>query len=369
MINLGDWKSACQRLETLTVNRSQVGKEDTWLAFGYMFLYKCDALKTLAAKAGVSEPAEVKKIEAEKSTVTTPAVVEKTTTSVSAANVTDNVYAILIKAYDEMCLQKLDLADKTLQGIPQQYMSDPTVTFALAAIAGKQGRVSAAAEYARRTVEAAPDFAWGYRTIGFLEERFLKDYDKADAALAKAVEIEPKMLESTEKLVDMRLSRNNFDGAIDVAQQALKASPNDAINYYRLAQIYIQQWRLREALVQLQEAIAMNPNEARFYRSRASIKRYQGDLNAAIADQQKAVEHANDKAFELGELASMNILAGNKNRAIDNLQEALKIDPSSQSVRDRLATLLLEEKRYDDIVTFTNSRWRKSPLTKNCIWG
>jgi tetratricopeptide (TPR) repeat protein len=324
LINRGDWKAATERLETLESGRSEIGKQESWLAFSYMFLAKCDQLKALAAKAGVSE------------SVAQP----------------DNIYVVEIKAYNEMCQQKLDLADKTLQNIPDKYADDPTVYFALAAIAGKQGRASSAIEFSKRTVERAPDFAWGYRTIGFLEQRFLKDNKKADEAFAQAFRIEPNLKEAADTLIDLRLSGNNFDGALDIAQRALAANPKDAANYYRIAQIYIQQWRLREALVELQEAISLDAQDPRFYRSRASIRRYQGDMTAAIADQTKAVEFGNDKAFELSELATMNLLAGNKNRAIDNLQESLKLDAKNQATRDRLAVLLTEEKRYQDLVIF-----------------
>ncbi len=364
LMNRGDWKAAAERLETLTAGRTEIGKEESWLAFTYMFLAKCDQLKALAAKAGISEPVVEVTTKTDVSVPTSgdsktaPAADGKisTTEKVVVAAIepprSSNIHVVLIKAYNEMCQQKLDLADKTLQNIPDQYADDPTVFFALAAIAGKQGRASSAVEYAQRTVELAPDFAWGFRTIGFLEQRFLKDTKKADAAFAQAFALEPRMREAAEALIDLRLATNNFDGALDIAQQVLADKPKDAANYYRVAQIYIQQWRLREALTELQEAISLDAKDPRFYRSRASIRRYQGDLTAAIADQTKAVEFSNDKAFELGELATMNLLAGNKNRAIDNLQESLKLDVKNQLVRDRLASLLTEEKRYEDLAAF-----------------
>lgn len=325
LINCGDWKAASERLETITAARTEIGKPESWLAFSYMFLAKCDPLKELAKRAGVSDNPDAPR--------------------------PDNIYAVEIKAYNEMCQQKLDLADKTLQNIPDTYANDPTVFFALAAISGKQGKASNAIDYAKQCVDLAPDFAWGYRTIGFLEQRFIKDNKKADEAFAKAFEIEPNLKEAADTLIDMRLSNNNFDGALDIAQKALDANPKNAANYYRIAQIHIQQWRLREALQELQSAISLDGNDPRFYRSRASIKRYQGDLTGAIADQTKAVEFGNDRAFELVELANMNLLAGNKGPAITNLQEAFKIDPKNLNTRDKLAALLMDEKRYDDLAT------------------
>src|SRR5205823_4847956 len=117
------------------------------------------------------------------------------------------------------------------------------------------------------------------------------------------------------------LLRNDFDGALDVALSGIKAAPHDSGNYYRLAQIYLQQWRLKEALAQLDKAITLAPEDARYHRSRASILRFQGQLNSAIAEQQKAVDLGKDRGFELVELAALNLEAGNSNRAADNLKE------------------------------------------------
>jgi len=335
LINRGEWKAAAERLETIAAARTEIGKPESWLAFAYMFLGKCDPLKELAKKAGISDNPDAPR--------------------------PDNIHAVEIKAYNEMCQQKLDLADKTLQNIPDTYANDPTVFFALAAVSGKQGKASNAIDYTRQCVDLAPDFAWGYRTIGFLEQRFIKDNKKADEAFARAFAIEPNLKEAAETLIDLRLSNNNFDGALDVAEKALQANPNEASNYYRIAQIFIQQWRLREALEELQSAISIDPNDPRFYRSRASIKRYQGDLSGAIADQTKAVEFGKDKAFELVELANMNLLAGNKAPAIANLQEAFKIDPKNLNTRDKLATLLMSEKRYEDLAALYKQEIAQNP--------
>ncbi len=152
------------------------------------------------------------------------------------------------------------------------------------------------------------------------------------------------------KLIDLLLSRNDFDAALDVANEAIKKEPKDADNYFRVAQIYIQQWRLREALPLIDKAITLNADNAKYHRSKASILRWQKDFAAAIVEQTKAVELSKDKSFELIELAGINYLAGNINKACDNLQEALKAEPNNQAAHQRLVELLTREKRYDDLI-------------------
>src|SRR5262249_35917575 len=151
--------------------------------------------------------------------------------------------------------------------------------------------------------------------LAYIQQRWLKDSGRAEKAYEAALKIEPNVSEWRDALVDLKLLRNDFDGAVDESLAALKRDPKDSGNHYRLAIIYLQQWRLRESLDQLKQAIALDADDARFYRTRSSIRRYQGDLSAAIADQEKAVELGKDKPFELVELANLNVYAGNTNRA------------------------------------------------------
>ena len=126
------------------------------------------------------------------------------------------------------------------------------------------------------------------------------------------------------------------------------------MNYYRLSQVYTQQWRLREADAQLDKAIRLAPDNARFHRARASILRYQHNLNEAIAEQQRAVDLSSDKPFELTELAALNELAGNDSAAADNLKQAIPLSPASQAAHNaahqKLVVLLSKGKRWNDLI-------------------
>lgn len=317
LLNKGDWKGAAARLAGQSSEKGPATREHAWLAFAYLYLDRCDDLSKLAKRvAGDGEMP----------------------------------FQLLIRALDESCQTKYEQAEKRLLSLPPVFGNDALANFALAMVEAKQGQAQSAAAYCQRTVELAPEFAWGYRTLGYLQQRWLDDPMKAEASYAKALQLEPNLSEVRDVLIDMKLARNDFDGATDEALAAIKANPKDANNFYRLAQIYIQQWRLREALAQLEKAVSIDPANARFYRSRAAIKSFQNKVSDAILDQQKAVSLSKDKPFELVELSAMNMLAGNTNKAADNLKEALKVDPDNQMAHDKLYKLLLQEKRYADLV-------------------
>jgi len=318
LINLGKWKLAQDRLKTLADKESGITRTKAWLAFAYMYNTQCDPLSAL----NDSLKAESK----------------------------DDVNVTLVNAFNLICQKKYTDAEKRLQDLPATAMSDPFVNFAFAAMSSKEGKIAVAATYMQRATDLAPDFGWGYRTRGQLQQKWLNDTAGADISYAKALAIEPSFLEAINALVDIRLVKNDFDGATDVAIAAINAEPTNAFNHYRLAQIYLQQWRLREAAVELQKAISLDPKDARSYRAVASIYRYQGKFDDAIENQKKAVDMVNDKQFDLLELANMEISAGKDDAATEDLKKILVINPNNQIATDLLERLLVKDSKYDELI-------------------
>ena len=331
-VNQGNWKAAAARLEMLTAGSDLPTRSHAWLAFAYMFLNQTDSLNKLYERVTVKTPPD------------------------------DLVgYVRVIQAFKQVLAGKTDDAAKTLTDLPKRHVNDSFITFALAAVAGKQGKASAAAELCQRAVALDPSFAWGYRTLGYLQSRWLNQPQEAEQSFLEALRLEPEQGEVREMLINERLARNDFDGAIDLANAGIKANTRDGKAHYRLAQILVQQWRLREALVELEQAIKVDPSTATYYRTRATIRRYQGNYDDAIADQKKAVELSNDKAFELVELATMYSQLNDSANAISNLNAALKVDPGNKSASKNLIALLAKEKRYDELVDAYKAAIKSQP--------
>jgi tetratricopeptide (TPR) repeat protein len=318
LVNQGKWKELESALEAATKDSKTPTREQAWLAFTYMFRNHCEPLKALSEQAK-SFPQ-------------------------------DNVNAILIQTFELLCERKPAEAEKCLQSIPASAMSDAFVNFAFAASAGKQGKAAAAITYSQRATELAPDFAWGFRTSGFLQRNWLKDQAAAEKNYARAFQIEPLLTDAGNALIDLRLSHNDFDGAIDVAKEEIATAPTQPENHDRLAQIYTKQWRLRDAKNELQSAISLAPDNPKFYRSKAAILRYQGNLSDAIESEQKAVSLSTDKIFDLLELSTMEVLAGHENEAISYLKQVLAAEPSNIAAGNQLEQLLIKSGRFDDLI-------------------
>lgn len=326
LINQGDWKNASEEISASTTSAT---KGSAWLAFAYFYLGKCDDLDKLSSSLGDAKDEDSEK----------------------------QMARVLVIALNDLCQKKFDDAYDILSAFqklsPAQCDQDMLFNFCLAAVYAKKQNQEMSEKYCAKALELAPDFAWGYRTDGMLFEKSLNKPSLAIAQYRKALMLEPNFSEARDLLVNLLLVRNNFDDAIEIAQQGIKASSHSANNYFRLAQIYIEQWRLKEALKLLDKAIYIahseSPSSARYHHAKASILRYQGDMPEAILEQEKAVAVSKDKAFELIELAHLNALAENANRACDNLKEALSLDPKNHFAHEKLVELLLAEKSFSDL--------------------
>lgn len=345
LINLGKWTDAAARLETLTAGVKAPTRDRAWLAFAYMFLGRCDDLKKLAAEVADAPASGMEGKSKKGGDFSGFAVPHK----------------IAIKAFDQVCQGKIEDAEKTVLDLPRRFVNDAFCNFALAAIYGKTGKAAIAAEYCKRATTLDPNFGWGFRTLGYLQLRWLNQPDDAEKSFQSALAIEPDQGEVTEMLINDKLAKNDFDGAIEVAQTGIASNKRDGSAYYRLAQIYIQQWRLKEALAELKQAIKAEPGNANYYRSRASIKRHQGDLEGAIADQRMAVDLGKDKPFELIELSAMHVTAGDTEAGIKDLKEALKFDPASKAAHSKLIALLLSQKNWNAVLEEDRRALKENP--------
>jgi tetratricopeptide (TPR) repeat protein len=407
LVNQGKWEEAAAVLEKQTTGVTVANKKTAWLAFAYLYLNSCPKLSALNSTCGTepSNPAATAAASAPpakdgaapntvpqasaasastasgscgsssstlaattnapnsgtSSTATTAATTttatsDKPPATVAAADANPphpsaNSYGIVISAFNKICEGQKDEAAVLLQKLPDEAMADPICVFAQAAVASKRGFTGEAAQICRKVLALSPNFAWGFRTLGFLEQYSLKRPPQAEFAYEQALLVEPDLESVRKTLIDLKVSRNDYDDALDVARAAVALHPNDATAHYNVAdQIFIKQWRLREASAEIDSAIRLDSNNAKYYRAQAAVKRLQGDLKGALAAQQMAVQLGSDKAFELVELANLQQQAGENGKAADTLQEAIKLEPANLSAHEKLIVILENDKRYDDLI-------------------
>jgi len=342
LMNRGDWRGLVKSLESKGKSSKLTSHEKAWLVFAYLFLSDCDKLNDLSKLTGLGDAIRPMIVRDKKQS---PSELNEEQLSVS--------YDIFTRAYSLVCQGKPVEAEKMLANLPVELSNDTYANFALAAIAGKNGKAAAAAQYCKRAIDLDPQFGWGYRTYGYLNKQWLNNKDEAEAAFRKALEIEPRQDEVRSMLIDILLVQNKFDESLDLALQAVRIEPKNDKGYFRLAQIYVQQWRLREATKELNSAIELNDKSSIYYALRSDIKKYQGDLKGALEDQLLATNSTTDNAqkiIQLIELSSLNYEVGNLQPAIDTLFEALALDPKNDNTHQTLVKLLIAEKQWPQLI-------------------
>ncbi|MCW5824287.1 MAG: tetratricopeptide repeat protein [Cyanobacteria bacterium TGS_CYA1] len=353
LMNKGDWRGLVKSLENKGKSSKLSSHEKAWLVFAYLFLGDCDKLKDLSKLTELGDAMR-------------PMLVRDKKQSAEDLNEEQlNIsYDIFTRAYNLVCQGKPAEAEKMLAKLPEGLTNDTYSNFALAAIAGKNGKAAAAAQFCKRAIDLDPQFGWGFRTYGYLNKQWLNNKDEAEAAFRKALQIEPRQDEVRSMLIDILLVQNKFDESLDLANEAVRIEPINDKGYFRLAQIYVQQWRLREATKELSTAIALNDKAAIYYALRSDIKKYQGDIQGAIEDQLLATNSTTDtaqKIVQLIELSSLNYEVGNVQPAIDTLYEALGLDPNNTDTHQTLVKLLIAEKQWPQLIKEYERALAKKP--------
>lgn len=349
LVNQGRFGELIDSLSPRVSSGSSTNREPEWLAFAYLYSQKCEELKQLASSLATGSNASTSAASTTVTVVTNP----DTTAPATASTI--------VLTFSMLCEKKLDQAEKLLQTIPASAMNDAFVNYAFATLAGKQGKPQVAITYTKRAVELAPDFAWGYRTIAFLQEKWLNQIQEAQTNYARALAIEPRLSEATANLIGLYLGSNKFDQAIAVARCAIKHDSHNSMNYFRLADIYLRQWRLQEAAEQLRKAIALDSKNSEYHRLLASILQRQDEMEAAIAEEKLAVDCSKNKSANLVDLAAMEISAGKQEAAVAHLEEALDADANNMNAAAALTNLLVQMKRFDELAMQLNKCAAKLP--------
>jgi tetratricopeptide (TPR) repeat protein len=184
------------------------------------------------------------------------------------------------------------------------------------AVAGQTGRQGATAQPADPVAEAYAQFMLGHR---------LEDEDNVDGAIAaykRAMTLDPQAAEIVAELADLYLRQNRMQEAMTTAEQALKVSASNRQAHRVLGTIYAT---LSTGTVQGQ---------------RPSREAQQENVNKAIQHLEQAIEgpvgraDANVRAM----LARLYVSSGNNDKAIPLLSDLVKQEPQWQDG----ATLLIE---------------------------
>jgi len=196
-----------------------------------------------------------------------------------------------------------------------------------------------------RVTDAAPNDAEAALRLARLEDR---DVNKRRQALDSALGANPANAAVLEALAEYRLYRGDGWQALELAQQANKASPTQL-------EAQLMQARALEAvglsaratLVRI-EAAKAHPDSARAHRAAALALRRLGRVDEAEVELKAALQLRFDDSEARSELVALAQDRGELDLSLKLLGEAVALEPASLFPRLRAAELLSQNGRTDE---------------------
>jgi tetratricopeptide (TPR) repeat protein len=169
------------------------------------------------------------------------------------------------------------------------------------------------------------------------------DVERAKAALARAIELEPDHVRSSDAhdflgLIAQR--EGHYEEAIRHYRRAIELNARAAAAYVNLAAALQETGRLEDARRALEAALLADPNLAVAHMNLGNIHAASGDFAAARREFEKAVALDPDYALAYQNLGRLNLMEGRADMAVEAFRRALELEPDSPRRRTDLDAAL-----------------------------
>ncbi len=195
-----------------------------------------------------------------------------------------------------------DLSLEIGQELARLEPKSPEVRLHLSDVLASKGDLAGAISEAKRATEIAPENAFAWRKLGFLQG-FHQDWAGAEIAYRKALELEPNAKDARNNLASLLADQGKHLEEAERLARAL-AQEEPANNDYRdtLAWVLVKRGRLDEALTTLKDLVSRQPENGpiRFHYGAALLASGQKDRarNEFEAARQLPMDPATRKALE-----------------------------------------------------------------------
>lgn len=169
------------------------------------------------------------------------------------------------------------------------------------------------------------------------------DLKKARTLLKKALDRDPKRIDSLLALASLAQQEGNSQEAIDLLQQARKLDPKGLEVLFKHAAIFQEAGRAEEAMVVYKELLANDAENRKAMRALRDLQVAQGNWQDALVLQKRIVKatssgpKADDEKLQLlqlnYEIARTAMENGELEQAVEACREMIKQDASSTPVR------------------------------------
>ncbi len=172
---------------------------------------------------------------------------------------------------------------------------------------------------------------------------------EAEAAFRRALELDPNHKRAHSGLAQIFIANNKVAEAITTAKAAIAAGDDSALIYALLGHAQSRNKQNEEALANLTEALKREPNNAQALRDRADVFLARNDATRAAADLQALLAIEKSPATML-RLAHIYRAARQYEEALKWYQQVADADLANQEARTALAEVLIESGKSENAV-------------------
>lgn len=229
---------------------------------------------------------------------------------------------------------------------------------------------------AQRRILSAPQHADAHAALALAltqrarERADVTDYDRAEAAVARALELEPGNLAAERVRVWARLGKHEFAEALALAQALNKRIPDDLMSYAFLVDANAELGNYAAAEEAAQWLLDLRPGTVAGLTRAAYLRELFGDVDGALelmhmASQRLPPAELEDRAWMLTQIAHLEMMRGKHESAEPLLAEALRLFPDYHYALGQLARLRSAQSRHAEAVQFERRRYRIAAHPEN----
>jgi len=231
-------------------------------------------------------------------------------------------------------------------------------------------------EQARQSIVKSPDEAGAHVALAMALARRAREtsehsfYEQADAALDKALALEPGNFEALRTRAWVLLGQHRFAQARELAQTLNTRVPDDVMVYGLLTDANAELGDYGSAERACQWMLDLRPGNVPALTRAAYLREMFGDTDGAFELMGSALDgtspdEAEDRAWILTQMAHLRMLAGGVSDAESLLSHALASFPGYHYALAQLAKVRGAQGRFDDTVALLRQRYETSPHPEN----
>ncbi len=256
--------------------------------------------------------------------------------------------SIFVAAQVAAELEDYELAGTMFRSIATSYPDQERLSYALARVEYKAGKLSESLETLRGAIAAGHESSEIDNLLGWC--LYKKDDAKdAVAAMDRAIALDPAEESNYLDVGMMLLENHRFDGAMAAAEKAIEVAPGSSGGRRLKAQIDFKLGRVNDAETLYARAVELNPSDADAAIGLATAQLDVGKDTEAEETLKKAIERLPRAAVLYQAYGTMLLWGEGKEnsevegRAIQFLRKAESLDPSLAETHYQLGKVALRE--------------------------